>query len=274
MSGGPLKLLLRSALDLLYPPHCESCQEPISQGFLCRGCMRRIRWIRSSCCHVCSIPLSMNMVKTQHVHSTQFSDYAKITASWSPPPVYGCISKTYICTNCRLRKFHFQFAVCACEAEDVVRRLIHRFKYHGVMRLEGILSQLLCHAWRDVRIAAANLPPKWLVPVPLYPLRERERGFNQARILAEALSKHTGIACRSFLKRSYSTNSQTLLTGRLRRQNLQGAFASYHNQSFHGTHVMLVDDVFTTGSTLEECAKTLLQGGAHTVSAITVARAV
>jgi ComF family protein len=234
-----IKFLLQSALDLLYPPHCESCQKPGS--FFCRQCIKRIRWIRSPCCQVCSLPVS------------------------------GRISRAFICTNCRFRKFSFQFAVCGCEADEVVRRLIHRFKYQGNTRLEGILSRLLFHAWRDSRIAAN--PPEFLVPVPLHPLRQRERGFNQAGILAKAHSQHTGIPCKSFLKRSLFTRSQTLLSRCQRRQNMRGAFVLRQNKLMNGAKVMLVDDVLTTGATLEECSKMLLAGGACAVSAITVVRA-
>ncbi len=234
-----IRLLLQSALDLLYPPHCESCQKP--GRLLCRQCVKRLRRIHPPYCHVCSLP------------------------------VIGRISGNFVCTNCRHRKFHFQFAVCGYEANDVVRLLIHRFKYHGISRLEFILAQLIFHAWRDERVAVH--PPEILVPVPLHPSRERERGFNQARRLAEALSKQTGIPCGSLLKKSVFTESQALLNRSQRRQNLRGAFTLRQNRSLNGVSIMLVDDVLTTGSTLEECSKTLLAGGARAVSAITVARA-
>lgn len=234
-----VKFFLQSALDLLYPPHCESCQKP--GRLLCRQCVKRLRRIYPPYCSVCSLP------------------------------VIGRISENFICMNCRHRKFHFQFAVCGYEANDVVRLLIHRFKYHGISRLERILSQLIFRAWRDERVAV--LPPEILVPVPLHPSRERERGFNQARRLAESLSRQTGIPCVSLLKKSVSTEPQALLNRRQRRQNLRGAFILRHNKPLNGRFVMLVDDVLTTGSTLEECSKTLLAGGARAVSAITVARA-
>lgn len=235
------RLLWNAALDLVYPPHCEFCNKPILQGSLCKECLRRIRWIRFPYCHVCSLPVQ----------------------AW--------ITETFVCTSCRLRQFHFRFAVCACEAEDIVRQLIHRFKYRKIRRLERLLSWLLFRAWRDPRVITN--PPEMLTPVPLHPLRQRERGFNQARILAEALSKRTGIPCKSLLKRPVLTQSQTLLSRCERKQNLRGAFAVHQNKFLNYTHVMLVDDVLTTGSTLEECSKTLLAAGVRTVSAITVARA-
>lgn len=237
--AGRVKFLLRSALDILYPPHCECCEKPGS--LFCKQCIKRIRWVRAPYCQICSLS------------------------------VCGHISRAFVCANCRVRKFSFQFAVCGCEAEEVVRRLIHRFKYLGNTRLESILSRLLFHAWRDNRIAAS--PPDVLVPVPLHPLRQRERGFNQAAILAEALSQHTGIPCKSYLKRSLFTQSQTLLSRHERRQNLRGAFALRSHRPIVSANVMLVDDVLTTGTTLEECSKTLLAGGARTVKAITVVRA-
>ncbi|PWU09331.1 MAG: amidophosphoribosyltransferase [Verrucomicrobia bacterium] len=235
----PIKILLQSALDLLYPPHCESCQKP--GRLLCRNCVRQLRRIRSPYCQVCSLPVS------------------------------GRSSQKLICADCRLRNFHFQFAICGYEANDVMRRLIHRFKYHGISRLELLLSQLIFHAWRDRR--ATLQPPEILVPVPLHSRRERERGFNQSARLAKALSRRTGIPYGTLLKKSVFTESQTLLNRRQRRQNLRGAFTLRQNSLLTGLSVMLVDDVLTTGSTLEECSKTLLAGGARAVSAITLARA-
>ncbi len=236
-----VRRLLLATLDLFYPPHCEFCHQPIAHGLLCVECLRGIRWIQPPRCEVCSLP------------------------------VCGRGGRAFVCANCRTRQFHFQFAVCGCEAEGVVRQLIHRFKYHQVMRLEALLARLLFHAWRDPRIGAD--PPELLVPVPLHPLRERAREFNQAAVLAAALSNRTGIPSRSVLRRLVPTKSQTLLNRWQRRRNLKGAFALRQNKPLGPVHAMLVDDVLTTGSTLEECSKALLAGGARAVSAITVARA-
>jgi ComF family protein len=185
-------------------------------------------------------------------------------------PVSGPISTTFVCSDCLIHPFHFQFAVCACEAQDIVRDLIHRFKYRKMTHLDQLLSWLLYRVWRDPRIVAD--PPEMLTPVPLYRFRERERGFNQSNLLAQALSKRTGLPCKPLLIRTISTPSQTLLTRSQRRRNLRGAFAT-RNPFFNQRHIMLVDDVLTTGSTLDECSRALLAGGARAVSAIAIARA-
>ena len=113
-----------------------------------------------------------------------------------------------------------------------------------------------------------------LVPVPLHPQREAKRGYNQAALLAVALGEEIGLpVAEQALQRVRNTASQTKLTRQERRVNVNAAFEMKTGADFQGKHVVLVDDVATTGATLEACAITLLQGGAKNVSAFTLARA-
>src|SRR5204863_9391333 len=112
-----------------------------------------------------------------------------------------------------------------------------------------------------------------IVPVPLHPARQRERGFNQASLLAELLSVHTSIPCRPLLERIRYTTTQTALDRSERMENLHNAFRLRKNANVRGLHVLLLDDVLTTGSTLSECARVLKRAGAISVHAATAARA-
>jgi len=117
-------------------------------------------------------------------------------------------------------------------------------------------------------------PPDAIVPVPLHPLRRRERGFDQAELLAAALAEATRIAVRpGLLLRTRYTDPQIGLRPHERRENVKGAFELRHPLPGSGVRVLLVDDVYTTGATLEECAGTLRKGGAGAVYALTVTRA-
>jgi ComF family protein len=112
-----------------------------------------------------------------------------------------------------------------------------------------------------------------IVSVPLHSARQRERGFNQASLLAELLSAHTSIPSRPLLKRIRYTTTQTALDRSERMENLHNAFRLRKNADVRGLRVLLIDDVLTTGSTLSECARVLKRAGANSVHAATAARA-
>ncbi len=151
--------------------------------------------------------------------------------------------------------------------ESPLREAIHAMKYDGVPALADKLAPLLAEAWRELRPQSDVL-----VPVPLHTRRQRERGYNQSELLARRLSAQCGVAVRTdLLRRVRHTEQQALLKGDARRHNVRGAFAA--GAEVQGRRVALVDDVFTTGSTLAECARTLLSAGASGVCALTVARA-
>lgn len=153
-----------------------------------------------------------------------------------------------------------------------MREALHAFKFRGRQALAAPLGDLL------VEVAARRLPdgaPALLVPVPLHPRRERERGFNQALLLARRLGRARGIPVRAdALVRAAATQAQTELDARARRANVRGAFRLRRPEAIAGRHVLLVDDILTTGATLSECARCLREGGAATVGALTVARVV
>lgn len=152
----------------------------------------------------------------------------------------------------------------------IVRELIHRFKYGREFHLRRILGGWLCEALADRRIAA--MEAFVLAPVPLHPARRRERQFNQSEALVEWVSQRRNVPCASPLKRTRHTVTQTQFDRKSRMRNLRGAFALRHNARVKDQSFLLVDDVLTTGSTLDECARVLLEGGARSVRAITVAR--
>lgn len=111
------------------------------------------------------------------------------------------------------------------------------------------------------------------IPVPLHSARKRERGYNQSLAICEGLHKRTHIPIAEALKRNRYSMTQTKLSSRERMSNVQHIFEVRNTESIRGKHVMLIDDVMTTGSTLESCAQALLESGAHTVSALTLATA-
>jgi ComF family protein len=174
------------------------------------------------------------------------------------------------CSNCEERNVHFEHAVAAYLSRGIVRDCIHAFKYRRARYLRRQLSEWLAEALHDPRITARAFDA--FVPVPLHPVRQREREYNQAEELCRDLTKRTGTPTWPALRRVRYTTTQTRLDREERMENLRGAFRVSDNGRVKDRHLVLVDDVFTTGSTVEECSRVLLRAGAASVRVISVAR--
>jgi len=183
----------------------------------------------------------------------------------------GAITDSFTCANCAHRTLHFETAVAVYRSRGIVRRLIHDFKYRRQMHLRGLVAHWLCQALEDVRLRGRHFDI--VVPVPLHPARERERGFNQAAVLADLLSARISVPNNAVLQRIRYTTTQTAFDRAERMENLHNAFRLRKKSDVRDSRVLLVDDVLTTGSTLSECARVLKKAGAISVHAITAARA-
>lgn len=152
--------------------------------------------------------------------------------------------------------------------DGVLREAVHRLKYASARNLADPLAEMMAQFWYQT-----PLPADVLMPVPLHPHRERERGYNQSMLLAQALGRRIGLAVLpNALVRCRNTVSQTTLNARERRANVAEAFECV-SEAVRGKRVLLIDDVCTTGATLEACSVALRQGGALSVWALTLARA-
>jgi ComF family protein len=153
----------------------------------------------------------------------------------------------------------------------VVRQIIHEFKYNRQIHLRHLVARWLGAALDDERLCGRRFD--LIVPVPLHPARQRERGFNQAGLLAKLLARQSSIPVKPLLERIRYTNTQTALDRSERMENLHNAFRLRKNADVRGLRMLLVDDVLTTGATLNECARVLKRAGALSVHAATAARA-
>lgn len=233
--------LLGTLGTLLFPPHCAVCRVATERGVhLCEDCGINIQRIVPPFCGRCSQPFE------------------------------GAITQQFTCANCAGREVHFECAVAPYRSVGVVRDFIHAFKYNHQLHLRLPLAAWLAEAIEDPRITAR--PFDALVPVPLHHVRFREREFNQAAELAALLSRRTRVPLRHLLKRIRYTTTQTKLDRHERMENLRGAFRVRHTAHVKNRHIALIDDVFTTGSTVEECSRVLIQAGAASVRVITIAR--
>ncbi len=236
-----LRLAGGTVARLLYPPHCVQCGKPTPEGeCLCRACLDGAKRIQPPFCEVCSQPFD------------------------------GEMDDFIVCSNCHDRRFSFSCAVSAYRSRGVVREFMHRFKYEGESYLRRPLARWLAEALDDARIR--EKPFDFFVPVPLHPLRLRTREFNQAEVLARLLSRDAGPPVLNCLRRVRNTPTQTRLDREQRMENLRNAFEMRKNADVRGRHLLVVDDVFTTGSTVEACSRVLNRAGAASVRAITIAR--
>jgi ComF family protein len=234
--------LFQAAVSLLYPATCSICGKHVRAGeYLCSGCEAKIVRIVAPFCQTCSEPFE------------------------------GSISTVFTCANCAHRTIYFEAAVAAYRGRGVVREIIHEFKYARQIHLRHLVARWVRAALDDERLRDCHF--NIIVPVPLHPARQRERGFNQASLLAELLSAQTSIPSKPLLERIRYTTTQTALDRSERMENLHNAFRLRKNADVRGLRVLLIDDVLTTGSTLSECARVLKRGGAISIHAATAARA-
>ena len=236
---------VNAVLAFFYPEICQLCKTERAtgkDGFVCSRCWSQIRFIKPPFCRRCGLP-----------HPGDFT-------------------APYECTNCREMELHFSSARSAVIARGIAREAVHRYKYQRAIWFEPFLAGLLIHEAKPVLNEE-----EWdfIVPVPLHPLKQREREFNQAARLASRLSIATQIPLNNnLLRRIKPTATQTLLTRQQRTANMRGAFAVCRGKRLNGKRVILVDDVFTTGATANACARVLQAAGADDVCVWTVARGV
>jgi ComF family protein len=180
------------------------------------------------------------------------------------------------CPVCRRIDHPFERAVSYGGYEEGLRELIHLLKYNGVRPAAQVLGRMLAEAFPKLELAFDG-GTLLVVPVPLFKSRRRQRGFNQAELIARAALKACSAPARwqlapDLLLRIRDTHSQIGLTSHQRRENLRGAFAVARAPEVTGREVLLVDDVYTTGTTVSECARVLRRAGASKVWVATVAR--
>lgn len=238
-----LKKFTHAFLDFLFPPLCHVCRTFIPEAgslHICAVCREKMPAITHPLCTVCGVPF--------------------VGAGTDHP-----------CGDCLKHPPAFDAARAALIYDGPGRHLIHAFKYSHKIHLRRPLGLLTAQSLADF-VAACG--PDLIVPVPLHVKRLRGRGFNQAILLGEVLAREWGIPLhRRAMGRIRWTEPQINLTAELRRNNVKGAFSVRDAPAVTGKRVLLVDDVFTTGSTVEECAKVLKKAGASRVVVITVARA-
>ncbi|MGI3131652.1 ComF family protein [Halopseudomonas pachastrellae] len=217
---------------------CLSATEAQHDG-ICHACLTDLPW-QQGCCERCALPLP---------HSSS------------------------LCGRCLKSPPAFCRAVVPMLYRFPLDALIPAFKYHRHNRYGWLLAQLLAEHLQQQLAEPEALIPDLLLPVPMHPRRQAQRGYNQAFELARDLAKTLELPCRAdLLQRVRQTTAQEGLDAAARRRNLRGAFTCPKPEQLEGQHLALIDDVMTTGATLNEASRTLLAAGAASVQVWCVAR--
>jgi competence protein ComFC len=242
-----LKGIGNTVVDLLFPPRCVYCHR--LGAWLCTHCLDEIEAIRPPVCYRCGTPLD-----------------GQETPSPSPA---GDASLT--CVRCRNKASQLAGFFAYGFHAGPLRQAIHELKYEDLRALASPLGKLMGQGW--TRLRPQNHDVDVVVPVPLHPTRLRRRGYNQAALLARELGAEIDRPVEeNVLKRIKATAPQVDLNARERQENVRNAFEAV-DASLAGKRVLLVDDVRTTGSTLESASSALLRANVSSVWAYTLARA-
>ena len=247
-------LAAESLFATLFPSDCRLCGAPlikISRLPVCEDCLQAMRPIASGVCSTCGEGLvSPNAFSGDH----------------NEP----------LCGLCRRMAPPFAKAAAYGSYDGGLRELIHLLKYEHVRTASNVLGRMLAEVITGLKPVFGDVP-LLVVPVPLHPSKMRQRGFNQADLVARAALKLKPAGDQltfngSVLERRRDTESQTGLSSHQRRENIRGAFGLAMPKEVEGREILLVDDVFTTGTTVSECARILRRAGATRVWVATVAR--
>jgi ComF family protein len=232
---------LRGITDMVFPPVCLSCGGLVAGGRLkhvCLACAPLIHLVTDPSCSTCGSPF------------------------------FGEVEGERMCPHCEGLKPVYDEGRTATLFKGPARALIHELKYHKGHQVLADLEEIV----RASPHVKEFIRDTILVPVPLHPRKERERGYNQTALLAAVLARAAGGTTRvaPVLKRIVDTPSQTTFDRRARRENLKNAFALGRRATINpASPYTLVDDVFTTGSTLNSCAGVLRRAGALRLNVVT-----
>ncbi len=223
-------------LDMVYPKTCPFCgQISEKDASICRSCKIKLPYIKEPRCMKCSKPI------------------IDVEAEY--------------CYDCRTKKHSYISGKAVWVYDDTLRQSVARYKYKGNLEYAKVYGMEMVNDYGEWIKAHGEV----LVPVPLHKKKQRIRGFNQAEVLAEVLSKELQIPMAgNWLFRNRDTLPQKELNDTERRKNLMNAFEMDKEKISPVNKVMLVDDIYTTGSTIEACARVLYEAGVKEVYFISI----
>ena len=233
---------LKPLIDIILPPRCLGCGKIVETEYsLCADCFQKVSFITKPYCNICGLPFENESEITRHM----------------------------ICPNCLAKKPKTRLNRSAILYNDFAQHLILGFKFSDRTDLRKLFAKWLYLAASDIIKEGVDM----IIPVPLSYQRLIKRRYNQAALMAKEFSVFTGIEI-DFLNlvKIRHTRPQAILKGNARLKNVKGVYQIKHPHRVKGKRILLIDDVMTTGATLNECTKVLLKAGALSVDTLTLAR--
>lgn len=238
-----MKSYIDSFLELIYPEKntcfiCEAYDETIGEKYICSDCKKRIKKIVPPVCSKCFKPIDYNFY-------------------------------TVFCQECCDTERHFEMSKSPYAYEGLIKNAIYSYKYYNKPYFYKFFGNCLVNFMKDINYTNFD----FILSVPLHPSKMRIRGYNQSELIARHISKNLSIPYIDALKRTKKTLKQSGQSKEERRKNLKDAFQVKKSaDKIINSSVLLVDDIYTTGSTVEECSKALISYGVSKVYVITIAR--
>lgn len=226
-------------LDILFPPICLNCQKTLEDKnrLICQPCLSLVKLNNTLFCPVCRARLAES----------------KRICHYDSP---------------------YLLAAAGNYDDPVLQNLIHCFKYKYFKNLAPILAEVLIKYLSNLSLSMVKSQKSVVVFIPLHPRRERQRGFNQAKLIAEIVARRFNLALVDALKRVKDTKSQAKMKETEKRiENVSGCFAIKNPEMIQGKNIILIDDVFTSGATMNEAVKILKKNGAKRIIALVLAKA-
>ncbi len=245
-----IEYITEGILNFVFPLDCKICEKPIreSKGYsICEDCFKTIELIERPCCIKCGKPLI----------STDFFKQ----------------NREILCLDCKRKKYSFEFSRSTGVYDKVLKKCIHLFKYYGEKKLAKPLGKLMV----DSLVKNDEFKKKidLIIPVPLHRNDLKKRGFNQSVLLGKVVGDYFSIPVgESVLVKKKLTPFQVNLSKKEREKNILRVFSVEKPEEVKGKNILILDDVFTTGSTVEECAKELMKARAKNIFVLTLARTV
>jgi ComF family protein len=257
----PARYIAESLFATFFPSDCRICNDPlikISRFPVCENCVAVIRPITEDTCDLCGERITISAFAQDQSAEDESAD-----------------DEDLLCELCRRAAPIYAQAVAYGSYDGNLREVIHLLKYGGVRTSANVLGLMLSRAIEKLP-SILTKAEVLVIPVPLHARKKHQRGFNQAELIARCMLKkmpESGLRLNTkVLSRVRMTKSQIGLTRHQRRENLRGSFSVSRPLDVVGREVLLIDDVFTTGTTVSECTRVLLRAGASNVYVATVAR--
>ena len=229
--------------DVLFPSKCGICECMLEKEGLCPDCWSKIRWISKPKCRICGQPFTTEMDLLDSV-----------------------------CAQCSSKKPYFDKAISVFVYDDFSKKIILKFKHSDATYLAEMLAKWMFRA-ATLEIESSDL----IIPVPIHFTKRLKRKYNQSELLAQKISEISGVKYEPrILKKIKQTSPQEGLSGNQRRKNVIGSFGinEKYEHLLKNKRILLIDDVFTTGSTVNECAKVLKKHGTKEIFVLTIAKVV